>query len=74
MNQKVWEKAVQDTLGLQSYFDQCIKDAYTLGQPGKGRHVSAVIRPNMILDQVKDQINDLSYHINGNHAEARGRR
>jgi peptidyl-prolyl cis-trans isomerase SurA len=60
MNQKVWEKAVEDTLGLQSYFEMH-KDSYTWGSRANA-YVCASSDQN-VLDQVKDEINDLNYTL-----------
>jgi peptidyl-prolyl cis-trans isomerase SurA len=60
MNQKVWGKAVEDTLGLQSYFE-LHRDAYTWDT-----RASAVVcesSDKQILDKVKNQINDKSYPL-----------
>jgi peptidyl-prolyl cis-trans isomerase SurA len=60
MNQKVWGKAVEDTLGLQAYFKEN-RDSYKWDP--RARAVICESADKKILEEVKNQINDLTYPL-----------
>ncbi|WP_187264162.1 peptidylprolyl isomerase [Pontibacter beigongshangensis] len=66
MDEKVWSKAVEDTVGLKAYFEQN-RDKYQWGQRAEATVISAASKE--VLAQVQQQLANRKYEVSAKPAD-----